>query len=81
VFSGGYSAGYYSYVWSQVLDAESVEWFKANGGLTREGGDRFREKILSVGGSVDPMKAVTDFLGHEPGMGPLLARKGLDQEH
>ncbi|HIY41239.1 MAG TPA: M3 family metallopeptidase [Candidatus Nocardiopsis merdipullorum] len=81
VFNGGYSAGYYSYVWSQVLDAESVEWFKANGGLTREGGDRFREKILSVGGSVDPMKAVTDFLGHEPGMGPLLARKGLDQGH
>lgn len=79
VFNGGYSAGYYSYVWSQVLDAESVEWFKANGGLTREGGDRFREKILSVGGSVDPMRAVTDFLGHEPGMGPLLARKGLDQ--
>src|SRR5699024_7882084 len=81
VFNGGYSAGYYSYVWCRVLDRESVEWFKANGGLTREGGDRFREKILSVGGSVDPMKAVTDFLGHEPGMGPLLARKGLDQGH
>ena len=79
VFNGGYSAGYYSYLWSQVLDAESVEWFKGNGGLTRQGGARFREKILSVGGSVDPMQAVTDFLGHEPGMGPLLARKGLDQ--
>ncbi|GAB3735142.1 M3 family metallopeptidase [Nocardiopsis nanhaiensis] len=78
VFSNDYSAGYYSYVWSQVLDAESVEWFKENGGLSREGGDRFREKVLSVGGSVDPMEAVTDFLGREPGMGPLLARKGLD---
>lgn len=74
----GYSAGYYSYVWSEVLDAESVEWFKENGGLTRAGGDRFREKVLSRGGSVDPMEAVTEFLGREPGMEPLLARKGLD---
>ncbi|MEU3018819.1 M3 family metallopeptidase [Nocardiopsis sp. NPDC007018] len=74
----GYSAGYYSYVWSEVLDAESVEWFKEHGGLTRAGGDRFREKVLSKGGSVDPMAAVTDFLGREPGMGPLLTRKGLN---
>ena len=79
VFSDdGYSAGYYSYVWSEVLDAESVEWFKENGGLTRAGGDRFREKVLSRGGSVDPMEAVTEFLGREPRMEPLLARKGLD---
>ncbi len=74
----GYSAGYYSYVWSEVLDAESVEWFKEHGGLTRAGGDSFREKVLSKGGSVDPMAAVTDFLGREPGMGPLLTRKGLN---
>lgn len=77
VFSNDYSAGYYSYVWSEVLDAESVEWFKANGGLLRENGDRFRRKVLAVGGSVDPMEAVTEFLGREPGMEPLLARKGL----
>ncbi|WP_017579272.1 M3 family metallopeptidase [Nocardiopsis valliformis] len=74
----GYSAGYYSYVWSEVLDAESVEWFKENGGLTRAGGDAFREKVLSRGGSVDPMEAVTDFLGREPRMEPLLTRKGLN---
>ncbi|GAA1098800.1 hypothetical protein GCM10009642_41710 [Nocardiopsis metallicus] len=74
----GYSAGYYSYVWSEVLDAESVEWFKENGGLTRAGGDRFREKVLSRGGSVDPMEAVTEFLGREPRMEPLLTRKGLN---
>ncbi|WP_017544356.1 M3 family metallopeptidase [Nocardiopsis prasina] len=74
----GYSAGYYSYVWSEVLDAESVDWFKEHGGLTRAGGDSFREKVLSRGGSVDPMEAVTDFLGREPGMGPLLTRKGLN---
>ena len=78
VFSNDYSAGYYSYVWSEVLDAESVEWFKANGGLLRENGDRFRQKVLSVGGSVDPMDAVRDFLGREPGMEPLLVRKGLN---
>ncbi|PDP88563.1 peptidase M3 [Glycomyces fuscus] len=77
VFASGYSAGYYSYVWSEVLDAESVEWFTGNGGLTREGGDRFREKVLSVGGGVDPMEAVRDFLGREPRMEPLLARRGL----
>jgi peptidyl-dipeptidase Dcp len=74
----GYSAGYYSYVWSEVLDADSVEWFKENGGLTRAGGDRFREKVLSRGGSVDPMEAVTEFLGREPRMEPLLTRKGLN---
>ncbi|WP_017572781.1 M3 family metallopeptidase [Nocardiopsis halotolerans] len=78
VFSNDYSAGYYSYVWSEVLDAESVEWFTENGGLSREGGDRFRERVLSVGGGVDPMEAVRDFLGREPRMEPLLARRGLD---
>jgi peptidyl-dipeptidase Dcp len=64
-------------VWSEVLDAESVEWFTENGGLTREGGDRFRERVLSVGGGVDPMEAVRGFLGREPRMEPLLARRGL----
>ena len=53
IFAGGYSAGYYSYIWSEVLDAETVEWFKENGGLRRENGDAFRDKLLSVGGSVD----------------------------
>ncbi|MBN9175483.1 MAG: M3 family metallopeptidase, partial [Microbacterium sp.] len=51
VFSGGYSAGYYSYIWSEVLDADTVEWFRENGGLTRANGDRFRERLLGVGGS------------------------------
>ncbi|WP_159942855.1 MULTISPECIES: M3 family metallopeptidase [unclassified Nocardiopsis] len=77
VFASGYSAGYYSYVWSEVLDAESVEWFTENGGPVREAGDRFRERVLSVGGSMDPMEAVRDFLGREPRMEPLLARRGL----
>src|SRR3954454_8223130 len=55
VFSGGYDAGYYSYLWSEVLDADMVGWFVENGGLTRANGDRFREHLLSVGGTVDPL--------------------------
>jgi peptidyl-dipeptidase Dcp len=50
---GGYSAGYYAYIWSEVLDANSVEWFKNNGGLTRANGDHFRKTLLSQGGSAD----------------------------
>ncbi|MFI9592240.1 M3 family metallopeptidase [Nonomuraea sp. NPDC052265] len=78
IFSGGYSAGYYSYIWSEVLDAESVEWFKENGGLTRANGDHFRRELLSRGGSLDPLTAFRNFRGREPGIGPLLARRGLD---
>ncbi|CAL9488171.1 Dipeptidyl carboxypeptidase [Nocardiopsis dassonvillei] len=76
-FSGDYHAGYYSYVWSEVLDADSVEWFNDNGGLTRENGDRFRRYVLSVGGSVDPLAATAGFLGREPRLEPLLRRRGL----
>ncbi len=75
---GGYSAGYYAYIWSEVLDANTVEWFKQNGGLTRENGDRFRETLLSRGGSKDAMELFTDFAGHEPRIQPLLERRGLD---
>jgi peptidyl-dipeptidase Dcp len=74
---GGYSAGYYSYIWSEVLDADSVEWFKANGGLERANGDRFRATLLSVGGSRDVMDAFHEFRGHDPDITPLLARRGL----
>ncbi|MFB9890731.1 M3 family metallopeptidase [Planobispora takensis] len=74
---GGYSAGYYSYIWSEVLDAESVEWFKENGGLTRENGDHFRSTLLSVGGSKDVMDAFRDFRGRDPRIEPLLERRGL----
>src|SRR5262249_32708891 len=51
IFSSGYSAGYYAYIWSEVLDADTVEWFKDNGGLTRQNGDWFRAQLLSKGGS------------------------------
>ncbi|WP_341974429.1 M3 family metallopeptidase [Microbacterium sp. LTA6] len=78
VFSGGYSAGYYSYIWSEVLDADTVEWFRSNGGLTRENGDRFRQRLLGVGGSMDPLAAYRDFRGRDAEIAPLLKRRGLD---
>ena len=78
VFSGGYSAGYYSYIWSEVLDADTVEWFTENGGLTRENGDRFRTRLLGVGGSKDPLEAYRDFRGRDAEIAPLLARRGLE---
>ncbi|WP_311244335.1 M3 family metallopeptidase [Microbacterium sp. WCS2018Hpa-23] len=78
VFSGGYSAGYYSYIWSEVLDADTVDWFRENGGLTRENGDRFRQRLLGVGGSKDPLDAYRDFRGRDADIAPLLKRRGLD---
>ena len=66
IFAGGYSAGYYSYFWSEVLDADSVEWIKAHGGLTRENGDRFRATLLSRGGSDDAMTLYRNFTGGDP---------------
>jgi peptidyl-dipeptidase Dcp len=77
-FSGGYDAGYYSYIWSEVLDADTVEWFKENGGLSREAGDRFRHRLLGVGGSKDPLEAYRDFRGRDAVIEPLLRRRGLD---
>ncbi len=76
--SDGYSAGYYSYIWSEVLDADSVDWFKANGGLTRFNGDRFRDTLLSRGGSDEAMNLFRAFLGRDPSIEPLLKRRGLD---
>jgi len=74
---GGYSAGYYSYIWSEVLDADSVKWIKENGGLTRENGDHFRATLLSKGGSKDAMELFRDFTGRDPDLQPLLERRGL----
>lgn len=74
---GGYSAGYYSYIWSEVLDADTVEWFKENGGMTRENGQFFRDTLLSKGGSVEAMELFSNFRGREPDVKPLLERRGL----
>ena len=79
IFSNSaYDAGYYSYIWSEVLDADTVEWFKENGGLTRANGDRFRQRLLGVGGSKDPLEAFRDFRGRDADIQPLLDRRGLN---
>ncbi|WP_343731017.1 M3 family metallopeptidase [Duganella sp.] len=76
-FSGGYSAGYYAYLWSEKLDADTVEWFKENGGLQRKNGDWFRAKLLSRGGTDDAMNLFRNFRGRDPVIEPLLDRRGL----
>ncbi|HAJ76461.1 MAG TPA: dipeptidyl carboxypeptidase II [Gammaproteobacteria bacterium] len=75
---GGYSAGYYSYIWSEVLDADSVEWFKENGGLTRQNGDHFRRTLLSRGASEGAMVLFRNFRGRDADITPLLERRGLN---
>ncbi len=79
-FSGGYSAGYYSYLWAERLDADAGEWFKENGGLQRKNGDRFRKMVLSKGGTMDAVQMYRDFRGRDPVIGPLLERRGLTAE-
>ena len=79
IFAGaGYAAGYYSYIWSEVLDAETVDWFTENGGLTRTNGDRFRQELLSRGNSRDPLESFRTLRGRDAELGPLLKRRGLD---
>ncbi|GAA2260945.1 M3 family metallopeptidase [Glycomyces scopariae] len=73
----GYAAGYYSYIWSEILDADTVEWFKEHGGLTRANGDHFRATLLSRGGSIDPMESFRRFRGRDAEIEPLLERRGL----
>ena len=77
IFAGGYSSGYYGYIWSEVLDADTVEWFKENGGLTRANGDHFRKSLLSRGGSIDSMQMFREFRGRDAVIEPLLRRRGL----
>ncbi|MEN9713531.1 MAG: hypothetical protein RLZZ164_195 [Actinomycetota bacterium] len=77
IFAGGYSAGYYGYIWSEVLDAETVDWFKNNGGLTRYNGDHFRRELLSRGGTQDALQLFRNFRGQDAAIEPLLKRRGL----
>jgi peptidyl-dipeptidase Dcp len=76
-FSGGYSAGYYAYLWAEKLDADTVEWFKENGGLQRKNGDYFRKTLLSRGGTLDAMDMFRNFRGRDPKIEALLERRGL----
>ena len=77
IFAGGYSAGYYGYIWSEVLDADTVDWFKENGGLQRKNGEHFRNTLLSRGGSIDSMQMFRNFRGRDSKIEPLLKRRGL----
>ena len=77
-FSGGYSAGYYGYLWAEKLDADTVDWFTKSGGLSRKNGDHFRKTLLSRGGSADAMSLFHDFRGRDPVIEPLLERRGLN---
>lgn len=77
IWQGGYSAGYYAYLWSEVLAADAFQAFYENGGMTRENGQRFRDAVLSKGLTKEPMQLYIDFRGHEPGIEALLVRRGL----
>ncbi|MFD7844779.1 M3 family metallopeptidase [Nocardia sp. NPDC059764] len=77
IFAGGYGAGYYSYIWSEVLDADTVTWFEDDAASIRDKGAAFRRELLSRGGSVDPMAAFESFRGRPPIIEPLLTRRGL----
>jgi len=73
----GYSAGYYSYLWTQMLDQDSRKWFRDNGGLTRANGDHFRATVLSRGGTMDYFEMFRNFAGRDPDVTPMLGARGL----
>jgi peptidyl-dipeptidase Dcp len=77
IFAGGYSSGYYGYIWSEVLDADTVDWFKENGRLKRENGEHFKNTLLGRGGSIDSMQMFRNFRGRDSKIEPLLKRRGL----
>lgn len=77
IWGNGYSAAYYAYIWSEVLDQDAYQWFVNNGGMTRENGDRFREFILSIGNTQDLNEAFKKFTGHSADIKPLLRSKGF----
>ncbi|MGN5954403.1 M3 family metallopeptidase [Sphingobacterium lactis] len=77
IFNGGYSSGYYSYKWAEVLDADAFDYFKQNGIFNKEVAKKFKDNILSKGGTVHPMKLYLAFRGQEPSVEPLLKRAGL----
>ncbi|MCG6956697.1 MAG: peptidyl-dipeptidase Dcp, partial [Gemmatimonadetes bacterium] len=77
IWGGGYSAGYYAYMWSEVLDDDAFAWFEEHGGLTRENGQRFRDMILSRGNTEDEATMYRAFRGRDPSIEPLLESRGL----
>ena len=77
IFQGGYSAGYYSYKWAEVLDADAFEFFQEKGIFNKEVANKFKDNILSKGGTEHPMTLYKRFRGHEPSPDALLKRAGL----
>jgi peptidyl-dipeptidase Dcp len=78
IWPGGYSANYYAYIWSEILAADAFAYVKENGGLSLDIGTRYREAVLSRGGSIEPMQIYINFRGQEPTVDALLRRRGLD---
>jgi peptidyl-dipeptidase Dcp len=77
IWANGYAAGYYAYLWTQMLADDAFAWFKAHGGLTRENGDHFRDAVLSRGNTRDYSAMYRDLTGHDPEIGPMLKYRGL----
>ncbi|HQX65167.1 MAG: peptidyl-dipeptidase Dcp [Dokdonella sp.] len=77
IWGGGYSAGYYAYLWAEVLDHDAFQWFKEHGGMSRENGQTFRDQVLSRGNSEELAKMYRDFRGKDPSVEPLLEFRGL----
>jgi peptidyl-dipeptidase Dcp len=77
IWGGGYSAGYYAYLWSEVLDDDAYYWFREHGGMTRANGQRYRDMVLSRGGTQDPAAMYRAFRGRDPIVQPLLEERGL----
>ncbi len=78
IWAGGYSAGYYAYLWTQMLDHDAYHWFMDHGGLTRANGQRFRDLILSRGHTLDYGPMFKAFYGKDPDIGPMLEEHGLE---
>ncbi|ANR77526.1 dipeptidyl carboxypeptidase [Kosakonia sacchari] len=79
IFGGGYAAGYYAYLWTQMLADDGYQWFVEQGGLTRENGQTFREAILSRGNSEDLAALYRQWRGHDPAIEPMLKNRGLSE--
>jgi peptidyl-dipeptidase Dcp len=80
IWSTGYAAGYYAYLWSEMLDDDAYQWFLDHGGLTRPNGDRFRRMVLSRGNTEDLAAMYKAWLGADPSVKPMLKERGLNPE-
>jgi peptidyl-dipeptidase Dcp len=79
IWGSGYSAGYYAYLWSEMLDDDAYQWFEEHGGLTRANGDRFRQMVLSRGNTEDLAKMYAAWRGKDPSVEPMMKYRGLQE--